>query len=128
MSFLNFSQHMGERNTSQLLQQSNFQMSEDLKRSMVVHRQKLQEHAARVHANDNLLLLPEDDSTAQKDFPTSLSMYNMGIKNRKVQESTLESVKYLDQMKQELNQLIVAGAADSTKRQQLQNPTTEFFL
>jgi hypothetical protein len=47
-----------------------------------------------------------------KEFPESLSLYNIGIKDRKIQHSTMESVKYLDNMKNELNDIIVANAVD----------------
>ena len=39
-------------------------------------------------------------------------MYNLGIKNPKIQKSTLESVKYLDNMREELDKIVVTSAVD----------------
>lgn len=36
------------------------------------------------------------EGKADKEFPPSLNLYNMGIKGEKLQSSTLHSVKYLN--------------------------------
>lgn len=63
------------------------------------------------------------------DFPTALSMYNLGIKDRRIQSSTLQSVKFLDSMRAELGRLMVSDSKiDKQKRKELEEPTTTFFL
>ena len=62
------------------------------------------------------------------DFPTSLSMFNLGIKSRKVQSSTLQSVKYLEGMKEEINSIMATNAVDKQKKKELSEATTTFFL
>ena len=55
-------------------------------------------------------------------------MYNMGIKDRKLQSSTLQTIKYLDSMKDELTNILVSNAIDKKQREDLKNPTTTHFL
>ena len=51
--------------------------------------------------------LPEINGASRNAaFPASLSMYNLGIKSTRLQHTTLESVKYLANMKNELHRAI----------------------
>lgn len=62
------------------------------------------------------------------DFATAIQMYNLGIKDRKLQTSTLQTIKYLDHMKEELTDILVANAVDKQQRDDLRDPTTRHFL
>lgn len=62
------------------------------------------------------------------DFATSLMMYNLGIKDRKLQSSTLQTVQYLDNMRQELGDILVTNAIDRQQRRELEQPSTTHFL
>lgn len=37
------------------------------------------------------------------EFPASLHMYNLGIKDQQLQDTTMKTVKYLDTMKDQIN-------------------------
>ena len=73
--------------------------------------------------------LPEINGTSRNAaFPASLSMYNLGIKSTKLQHTTLESVKYLANMKTELQRAIQDTAVNKKQQEQLSQPSTEYYI
>ena len=44
------------------------------------------------------------------EFPESLHMYNLGIKDRQLQDTTMKTVKYLETMKDQINKIVQSTA------------------
>ena len=61
-------------------------------------------------------------------FPNSLCMYNIGIKSHKIQNTTVETVKHLNNMQDELNDIVQSTAIDKRMKEELKDPTTTFYL
>ena len=55
-------------------------------------------------------------------------MYNMGIKDRKLQEQTIASVHYLEGINQEVEHIVKSSTDDKLKYKELSEPTTTYHL
>lgn len=110
---------------------------EHYRNHMVLHKKNVQAAAGKADPElVDLLKREREDKDFErlvagevgKEFPASLNLFNLGIRDQKVQRTTLHSVKFLNSLKDEIGQIVASTAPDRAKRELLQQPTTTFHL